>query len=83
MLGLMRSLSDRIEADIEKFDDSIKRADKAELSEEANEIVELSKMYASDCKSWLKKGEMDTAFSCISYAHGLLDAILKIKHMIE
>jgi uncharacterized protein len=67
----------RVEKDITKFYDNVARISAVRGAGEM-EIVELSKMYASDAKSYLVKGELDTAFSCISYAHGLLDAVLKL-----
>ncbi len=68
----------RIEKDITKFYDNIGRISGIK-GEKEMKVVELSKMYASDAKSYLTKGDLDTAFSCISYAHGLLDAILQLK----
>lgn len=69
----------RIEKDINMFYDNVKNVDsKPQLSKQMADVVELSKMYASDAKSYLKKGDFYTSFSCISYAHGLLDAIIKI-----
>lgn len=41
-------------------------------------VVEMAKMYASDAKSYMEKGDLYTAFSCVSYAHGLLDAIISL-----
>ncbi|MGC8586844.1 MAG: DUF357 domain-containing protein [Candidatus Micrarchaeia archaeon] len=52
------------------------------LSNEESQVIELAKMYASDADSWLQKEDYYTAFSSISYAHGLADAILKIKGVI-
>lgn len=65
----------RIEKDIVMFNDNIKRGALQSLDGKSKKVVELSKMYASDAKSYLDKGDLPTAFSCISYAHGLLDAI--------
>ncbi|MDE1827771.1 MAG: DUF357 domain-containing protein [Candidatus Micrarchaeota archaeon] len=76
-------VKERIELDITKFNDSIKKIDGANLDEKQAEIVELSRMYASDCKAWLEKGDLYTSFCSIAYAHGLLDSILKIKGLIE
>jgi hypothetical protein len=77
----------RIEVDIEKFNSSIKKFDikKANMinEESITKVFELAKMYASDAKSWLEKKDYYTAFASISYAHGLLDAILKIMKIIE
>jgi len=65
-------IRNRIEKDIALFKknvESVRSDDKA-----VARIIELSKMYAQDSKSYLEKGDFYTSFSCISYAHGLLDA---------
>ena len=72
----------RIEKDITKFYDSMSKISSIKDERELK-VIELSKMYASDAKSFLDKGDLDTAFSCISYAHGLMDAILKLNGRIE
>jgi hypothetical protein len=41
-------------------------------------VLELARDYASDAKSYLGKEDLYTAFSCISYAHGLLDALKEL-----
>lgn len=66
----------RIETDLALFDRdtaSVRTDDKTLLH-----IIDLSKMYAKDSKSYLDKGDFYTSFSCISYAHGLLDAVKEI-----
>lgn len=68
----------RIEKDIELFSKnvaSVKGSDK-----NVTRILELSKMYAQDSKSYLDRGDFYTSFSCISYAHGLLDAIKELQN---
>ena len=61
------------------FYDNIKLIEpKRPFSKQMNEVVELSAMYASDARSYLQKKDFYTAFSCISYAHGLLDAVIKL-----
>ncbi|MEM3227612.1 MAG: DUF357 domain-containing protein [Candidatus Micrarchaeaceae archaeon] len=67
----------RIRKDIEMFDESVKEYTAMQITPSAKEkeIAALAAMYASDAKSYLKKGDLFTAFSCISYAHGLLDAL--------
>ena len=70
----------RIEKDIRMFYESVKEAElNAQGDKKALSVIEMSKMYASDSKSYLDKGDLFTSFSCISYAHGLLDAIKSIK----
>ena len=67
----------RIEKDVRIFEENIKLVTEAKLTtKELKTVVNLSKMYASDCQSYLQKGDLPTAFSCISYAHGLLDSAL-------
>ncbi len=70
----------RIEKDIRMFYESVKEAElNAQGDKKALSVIEMSKMYASDSKSYLNKGDLFTSFSCISYAHGLLDAVKSIK----
>lgn len=65
----------RIEKDIGEFDESVKKVE----STPANaRVIALARMYASDARSYLDKGDLYTAFSCISYAHGLIDALKEL-----
>jgi len=68
-------IKQRIEKDIVKFYVNFQKAKGLKMGKK---IVELSEMYARDSKSYLDKGDYYTSFSCISYAHGLLDAILEL-----
>ncbi len=63
----------RVEKDINSFFSNL---DSFKISRNGKtaKVVELAKMYASDAKSYLAKKDFYTSFSCISYAHGLLDA---------
>ena len=63
----------RIEKDIAMFENSVSSVKAA--GDAQNRIIEMSKLYARDSRSYLEKGDYYTSFSCISYAHGLLDAI--------
>ena len=74
---------ERIEIDMKKFDLSIGRLGSKQICAKEGRVVELAKMYASDSKAWLGKDDLFTSFSSISYAHGLLDAVLKIEGIIE
>jgi uncharacterized protein len=79
----LEEVRNRIEKDIEKFHQSVKRLEKIQLTAEEKQIVELAQMYNSDAKSWLERGDFYTSFSSVAYAHGLLDAVLKMKKIIE
>ncbi|MCL5117599.1 MAG: DUF357 domain-containing protein [Candidatus Marsarchaeota archaeon] len=73
-------IENRIRKDIGMFNENIKNTDKIDFNSNIRikHVVELSKMYASDANSYLEKNDLYTSFSCISYAHGLLDAVLEI-----
>ncbi|MGC8669946.1 MAG: DUF357 domain-containing protein [Candidatus Micrarchaeia archaeon] len=64
----------RILKDIALFYDSLRTVKNIDKDKKLEYIIKLSEMYAKDSQSYLEKGDMCTAFSCISYAHGLLDA---------
>lgn len=71
----------RIEKDISMFYGSVQKVNTDD--KKLRGIVELSGMYAKDAKSYLDKGDLYTAFSCISYAHGLLDAVKEVLGIAE
>lgn len=66
----------RIEKDILLFKENIKSVTSNDKA--ISHVIELSKMYAQDSQSFLEKKDFYTSFSCISYAHGLLDAVKEI-----
>ncbi len=73
------NVKERVLKAIMLFDSSVaglKLPDNA--PKETRKVVELSKMYASDARSFLEKGDIYTAFASIEYAHGLLDAIREL-----
>ncbi|NYZ76187.1 DUF357 domain-containing protein [Candidatus Micrarchaeota archaeon] len=63
----------RIRDDIEQFYKSVKDV------REAPEIVELATRYCKDAQFYLDKKDYVTAFGCINYAHGLIDAVKKLE----
>ena len=73
---------ERIVVDIEKLDESFKKISSIEFTAEEEEIVERAKSYREDCKYYLEKGDEITSFGCITYAHGLIDAII-LNHDIK
>ncbi len=72
-------LEERVRKTVSLFKENIKLIDGVALTKDEKHIVDLAKMYASDTEAWIKKKDYVTAFSSIEYAHGLLDAVLKIK----
>ena len=67
----------RIEKDIVMFEENIPLLEGKKLTKSQEKTVELAKQYHEDSKYYLDKGDFFTAFGCINYAHGLLDAIVK------
>jgi hypothetical protein len=76
---LASGISERIEKDITMFKDSAERLGTTKLGAREKEVLDLAISYYNDARSWLEKGDLYTAFASISYAHGLLDALIKIK----
>ncbi len=69
----------RIEKDLALFKSNIDSVKSSKYDKNLSHIMELSEMYAKDSKSYLEKGDFYTSFSCISYAHGLLDAVRELQ----
>lgn len=67
----------RVHKDIVMFDDNLKTLDETTLNASQQKTVELAKQYHYDAKYYHEKKDEFTAFGCINYAHGLLDALIK------
>jgi uncharacterized protein len=67
----------RIEKDIVMFEENINHIHEKTLTDPQKKIIELASQYYQDTKYYTQKKDYFTAFGCINYAHGLLDAILK------
>jgi len=67
----------RIEKDLTMFKDNYASLDLDALSPPQRNIVSLADQYYRDAQYYLDKKDFFTAFGCINYAHGLLDAIIK------
>ena len=62
------------------FAENFKLVQEKTLNEPEKKIVELATQYYQDCQYYLEKKDYFTAFGCINYAHGLLDAVIKFSH---
>ncbi len=69
------NVEERIKKDIEMFDKSLADIKGMQISAGASKVVWMALLYRKDAQSYLEKGDLYTSFSCISYAHGLLDAV--------
>jgi hypothetical protein len=68
------SQKERIESDIRQFHENVKEV---RITDETRDVVELAMRYCADTEYFLKKKDYITAFGCINYAHGLIDAYRK------
>lgn len=67
----------RIEKDIVMFEENLQKLNDKTSKLHNNKIVELATQYYEDSKYYLEKKDYFTAFGCVNYGHGLLDAVLK------
>lgn len=73
----------RIQKDITMFEENKKRLDEKTLTHNEKKTFELATQYYEDAKYYTNKKDYFTAFGCINYAHGLLDALRKIQNQGE
>jgi len=67
----------RVKKDIVMYEENIIKTQKLKLTDSQNKTIELASQYYNDSKYYFDKKDFFTAFGCINYAHGLLDAIIK------
>ncbi len=65
----------RIKKDVKLFAKNIKEIESIKIHGKEKEIVEMARSYCKDTNYYLEKKDNLTAFGCITYAHGLLDAV--------
>jgi len=73
---LQKSEKQRILSDIREFEENAMGI--AATAENAG-VLDLARRYAKDAGYFLKKGDLFTAWGCISYAHGLIDALRELR----
>ena len=66
---------ERIEKDLELFAKNIKEVESIKVNGEEEKIIKMAKNYRDDTQYYLENKDYLTSFGCITYAHGLLDAI--------
>ncbi len=72
----------RIKKDVKLFAKNIKEIESIEINNSEEKIVEMARSYSDDTIYYIKKNDNLTAFGCITYAHGLLDAIRLLHELI-
>ena len=70
----------RVQKDIVMFEENIKQISEKTITAAQKKTLELASQYYQDTKYYAGKKDYFTAFGCINYAHGLLDAILKTEY---
>ena len=70
----------RVQKDIIMFEENDKQINEKTITDSQKKILELSSQYYHDTKYYAGKKDYFTAFGCINYAHGLLDAIIKTEY---
>lgn len=73
---------ERIEKDIVLFTKNIKEIESIKIDEDERKVVEMAINYRKDTDYYLEKKDYLTSFGCITYAHGLLDAIRLLNKLI-
>jgi hypothetical protein len=73
---------ERIDKDLKLFEKNIKELESIKMGVSDEKIVDLAKSYAQDTTYYLEKEDYLTSFGCITYAHGLLDAVRLLKGLI-
>lgn len=73
---------ERIKKDLELFEKNIKEVKSIKINGEEEKILKMAKNYRNDTQYYLEKKDYLTSFGCITYAHGLLDAIRLTHNLI-
>lgn len=75
--------AEKISIDIKKLERNLKQVEDINFEGKEKEVYDRAVDYMNDSKYYLeKKKDMHTAFGCIEYSHGLLDALRMIHGLI-
>lgn len=73
---------EKIAKDIAKLERNLNQVKDIEFSGKEKEVYNRAIDYWNDSKYYLEQNEIRTAFGCIEYSHGLLDALRMIHGII-
>ncbi len=73
---------EKITIDIQKLERNLKQVSDITFVDKEKEVYDRAVDYMNDSKYYLEKEDMRTAFGCIEYSHGLLDALRMIHGLI-
>lgn len=74
---------ERVQKDLALFAESLAELTAITLTAAEAAVVEHARRYYEDTKYYREKGDMFTAFGCITYAHGLLDAVREMRGLLS
>ena len=74
--------AEKIAIDVEKLERNLKQVAHITFEGSEKEVYDRAIDYKNDSKYYLEKEDMRTAFGCIEYSHGLLDALRMIHGLI-
>lgn len=66
---------EKIEKDIRKLEENLNQVKDIEFTALEKDVYNRAIDYKNDSKYYLEKEDFRTAFGCIEYSHGLLDAL--------
>ena len=73
---------EKIAIDIAKLERNLKQVEDIKFEGKEKEVYDRAIDYWNDSKYYLEKKDTRTAFGCIEYSHGLLDALRMIHGLI-
>ena len=73
---------EKITIDIQKLQRNLEEVADITFVGKQKEVYDRAVDYMNDSKYYLEKEDMRTAFGCIEYSHGLLDALRMIHGLI-
>ena len=75
--------AEKIAKDIQKLERNLNQVAHIEFTGKEKEVYDRAVDYWNDSKYYLEKKDMRTAFGCIEYSHGLLDALRIINCIVD
>lgn len=73
---------EKIAIDIAKLERNLNQVAEITFENEEKDVYDRAVDYMNDSKYYLEKEDYRTAFGCIEYSHGLLDALRMIHGLI-
>lgn len=73
---------EKIKIDIKKLERNLKQVENITFEGKEKEVYDRAIDYKNDSIYYLEKKDTRTAFGCIEYSHGLLDALRMIHNII-